>query len=223
MLVERAYFSIASRRDPTRLNHIGSTWSNIVDGLTIILAVRRPTRNGFCCSVCMVMRSMLSRMPKMVPFASWALDRTWPMATRPWSRYYLFTAFSEHNSTDNTFDDILRALVPRLRYMFDETNFNWCHAGWKWTYSSTQGDLRFITDRYGLHNFRKNRICDLCGCVKKDDNIAMTLADFRETAAYRATHYTNQDYLQSTTPETRIQDALVPTICMFCLNILYTI
>ncbi|CAE7562987.1 unnamed protein product [Symbiodinium necroappetens] len=118
-------------------------------------------------------------------------------------RYYLFTAFSEHNSTENTFDDIIRALVPRLRYMFDETSFNWCSAGWRWTYSSTQGDLKFITDRYGLHNFRKNRICDLCECVKKDDNIAMTLADFRETAAYRATHYTHQDYMQSTTPETR--------------------
>ena len=58
-------------------------------------------------------------------------------------RYYLFTAFSEHNSTENTFDDIIRALVPRLRYMFDETSFNWCSAGWRWTYSSTQGDLKF--------------------------------------------------------------------------------
>lgn len=130
-------------------------------------------------------------------------------------RYYLFTAFSEHNSTENTFDDILKALVPRLRYMFEETSFNWCSAGWRWTYSSTQGDLKFITDRYGLHNFRKNRICDLCECVKTDDNVAMTLADFRETAAYRATQYTHQDYTQSTTPETRIQDALINTVIMF--------
>ena len=125
-------------------------------------------------------------------------------------RYFLITAFSEHNSTDNTFDDILRALVPRLQKMFTERSHNWCTGGWAWTYSSTQGDLKYITDRFHLHNFRKNPFCDLCACKKKDDNVSMTLADFRENAAYRDTLRTHEDYIRSTTPITRDSDLPLP-------------
>ena len=113
-------------------------------------------------------------------------------------RYFLFTAFSEHNATDNTFDDIIRALVPRLRNMFTSTCQKWSAAGWAWTYSSTQGDLKYITDRFGLHNFRKNSFCSLCECVKRHENISMTLADFRETAAYRDTLVSHEAFLRAT-------------------------
>ena len=130
-------------------------------------------------------------------------------------RYFLFTAFSEHNATEDTFDDIVRALVPRLRNMFSSTSFNWCKKSWQWVYSSTQGDLKYITDRFKLHNFRKNQFCNLCRCKKKDNNISMTLADFRENAAYRDTIHTHDDYMQSTTPETRAHDYVNHNLYVF--------
>ena len=119
-------------------------------------------------------------------------------------RYYLFTAFSEHHATDNTFDDIIRALVPRLQRMFTSTSFNWSKAGWAWTYGSTQGDLKYITDRFRLHNFRKNSFCNLCKCVKRHENISMTLADFRDGAAYRDTNVSHEDYVRATAAEERL-------------------
>eukprot|EP00439_Symbiodinium_sp_Y106_P030103 s3135_g3.t1 len=119
-------------------------------------------------------------------------------------RYFLFTAFSEHNATSNTFDDIMRALLPRLRNMFSDQSNN-C-GGRKWTYSSTQGDLKFIKDRYMLHNFTKNSFCSLCACQKTNEDLSMTLADFRESASYRDTTRTHQDYMQATTAESRYPD-----------------
>ena len=120
------------------------------------------------------------------------------------SRYHLTTCFSEHNSTEHTFDDIIRALLPRLQQMCEREDYVWSQDGWRWMYSSTQGDLKYITDRFHLHNFRKNAFCSWCSVCKKDpENLSNTLADFRENAAYRLAMTSHEDYMARTTAATR--------------------
>ncbi|CAK9007322.1 unnamed protein product [Durusdinium trenchii] len=100
-------------------------------------------------------------------------------------RYFPIAVYSEHCSTENTHDDIMKCVMARLKQMCScEHLFDWSADGFCFMFSSVQGDLKWIFDRYGLHNFHANACCSLCGAVKNHANLSMTIADFRPTAAH---------------------------------------
>ena len=76
-------------------------------------------------------------------------------------------------------------VVHRLRGMFyTEVVHDLTVDGYMFVMSSLQGDLKFIRDMYHLHDYRANSFCSACGVQKSNDDISMTLADFRHNAAH---------------------------------------
>ena len=99
------------------------------------------------------------------------------------TRYFPIAVYPEYAATEFTYDDIMGHVVARTRDMVDPTMlFDWSDGGYAFMLSSLQGDLKFIVEHYGLHNYRSNLCCSLCGVKKKanDGNLSMTLGDFRE-------------------------------------------
>ena len=101
------------------------------------------------------------------------------------TRYFPIAIYPEYAATEHTYDDIMKPVVDRVRGMVDPTVLHdWSSDGYVFLLSSIQGDLKFLRDVYGLHNYRANAFCSTCGCVKKSEDPGMTLADFRENAAH---------------------------------------
>lgn len=103
-------------------------------------------------------------------------------------RYWPIAVYPEYSSTEWTYDDILGPVVHRVQTMLDPSVINaWSGDGYMFVFSSLQGDLKFIKDQFKLHNYRANSFCSTCGVQKKDPNVSLTLADFRESAQHAAT------------------------------------
>ena len=101
------------------------------------------------------------------------------------TRYWPIAIYPEYAATEDTYNDIMSEVVPRIQSMLDLTMLHdWSTEGYAFMMSSLQGDLKFIRDQYGLHDYRANSFCSLCGVVKKSEagNLSMTLGDFRENA-----------------------------------------
>ena len=104
------------------------------------------------------------------------------------TRYFPIAVFPEYVATEFTYEDIMKPVVDRVRDMIDpQMLHDWSTDGYAFMLSSIQGDLKFIVEQYGLHNYRANACCSLCGAVKKDVNPSMTISDFRENAAHSTT------------------------------------
>ena len=106
------------------------------------------------------------------------------------TRYFPIAVYPEYAATEFTHDDIMAHVVARVRGMVDPSEIHdWSSDGYTFMLSSLQGDLKFLRDVYGLHNYRANSFCSSCGVVKKsgDGNVSMTLADFRENADHAST------------------------------------
>jgi hypothetical protein len=102
-----------------------------------------------------------------------------------WTRYWPITVYAEYAATEWTYNDIMSHVVRRLHGMFDtEVVHDWTADGYMFVMSSLQGDLKFIRDMYHLHDYRANSFCSACGAQKNNDDISMTLADFRPNAAH---------------------------------------
>lgn len=103
------------------------------------------------------------------------------------TRYFPIAIYPEYAATEFTYDDIMSHVIPRVRDMVDPTMlYDWSSSGYAFTFSSLQGDLKFIVEQYGLHNYRSNTPCSLCGVVKKaeDGDVSKTMGDFRSNAAH---------------------------------------
>lgn len=119
-------------------------------------------------------------------------------ANKPSLRYFPLAVYPEYSATQWTHDDIMASVVDRILDMTDpEVVHSWSSDGWVFIASSLQGDLKFIRDTYRLHNFQKNAFCSACGCVKKADNLSMTLGDFRPDAAHASTAPDLSDFMES--------------------------
>ena len=100
-------------------------------------------------------------------------------------RYWPIAVYPEYAATEHTYEDIMTPVVRRVRMMVDPTMLReWSDDGYVFTLSSIQGDLKFLRDVYGLHNYRANSFCSTCGVMKKATDLSMTLGDFRENAAH---------------------------------------
>ena len=134
----------------------------------------------------------------------------------PLMRYFLISIYAEQTACDDTFDDILAAITPRLqRLVSDENDYPWAQEGWSFAYSSTQGDLKYIVDKWGFNNYRRNDFCSRCPCVKQDDNIGLTLANFKTDADHMRIRYVHEDYLQWSHPEDRFIAVLIYALYLY--------
>ena len=141
----------------------------------------------------------------------------------PLMRYFLISIYAEQTACDETFEDILGAITPRLqRLVSDENDYPWTREGWSFAYSSTQGDLKYIVDKWGFNNYRRNDFCSRCPCVKQDDNIGLTLANFKTDADHMRTRYVHEDYLEWSRPEDRVIAALI-YVFQFFHHVLYVL
>ena len=111
------------------------------------------------------------------------------------SRYFTICVLPDHYTTPRTFMDLWAALVPRITDMCDPCiSHPWTSSGFQFVYSSTQGDLKWLLEKFGLHNYHKNLFCSWCLCHKTHADLSMTLGDFREEAAHRQTRVSHDDF-----------------------------
>ena len=109
------------------------------------------------------------------------------------SRYYLITAFSEHEECAYTFNDLMTAVSERIKMMVtprlaQERGYPWLESGCSFMLSSLQGDLKWVNQHYGnLFDYRGNDFCGYCECKKRHDLPGMTLGDFTPSALHRST------------------------------------
>lgn len=111
------------------------------------------------------------------------------------SRYFTICVLPDHYATARTFLDIWGALAPRIKNMCDARVVHpWTAGGFQFTYSSTQGDLKWLLEKFGMHNYHKNLFCSWCACAKNHADLSMTLGDFREEAAHRQTRIDHDQF-----------------------------
>ena len=121
------------------------------------------------------------------------------------SRYFLITAYSEHEECQYTFNDLMKAIATRITNMVTPSlsikmEYPWLRDEYSFMLSSLQGDLKWVNNYYGnFFDYRSNAFCGYCQCVKKDATVGMTLADFSATALHTSTTrtYSQADLIQS--------------------------
>ena len=107
----------------------------------------------------------------------------------PLSRYFCICCVCDHYCTENTHKEILTHVAKRVTKMCDPNEEHvWTSRGYSFAYSSTQGDLKYVYEKYGLHNFRQNSMCSRCCVTKSDPDLSMTVGDFRLTSGHLQTH-----------------------------------
>ncbi len=111
------------------------------------------------------------------------------------SRYLAICVVPDHYTTSQTYLDIWKLLAPRIAHMCsDQVRHVWTTGGYQFTYSSTQGDLKWILEKFGFHDFRANNFCSWCNCRKQHPDPGMTLGNFREDALHRQTRVSHEDF-----------------------------
>ena len=133
-------------------------------------------------------------------------------------RYWPIAAYSEHSATPDTHEDIMKVVTERLRCMTDPTHlYAWSSSGYCFLFNYVTGDLKWVHGQYGLHNYRRNDFCSLCGVRKVHDDAGMTLAAFHETASHVGTAANLEEFtalapsiftLPHVTPERVLHDPL---------------
>ena len=109
------------------------------------------------------------------------------------NRYWLITAYSEHEESAYTYSDLMEAVVQRVTSMVTPrteraNQYAWEKAGYTFMMSSLQGDLKWVYQHYGgLHNYHMNDFCGHCNVAKVHGELGMTAGDFRHDALYRQT------------------------------------
>ena len=122
----------------------------------------------------------------------------------PLSRYMLLTCYSEHTASDHTYRDLMAVVNARIIRMcdpeiFDPDEYPWQACGYRFMFSSVQGDLKWLNEKHGMHPWRQNRFCTWCHVVKSGSaDPSMTAGDFRPTAAHLRTYVSTQEYLRLT-------------------------
>ena len=113
----------------------------------------------------------------------------------PLSRYFCMCCICEHYCTENTHKQILAHVAERVAKMCDPNmEHPWTQKGYTFSYSSTQGDLKWVTEKFQLHNFRQNEVCSRCLVKKSHPDLSMTIGDFGLHAAHRATRLSHDDF-----------------------------
>ena len=140
----------------------------------------------------------------IITVLAWSADYM-TAAHGPLDRYFLIAAYSQYLECKETWEDLAAVLADRFNSLVSRTDWPWCAQGFRFVFSSVTGDLKWIKDRFGMHNYAANRFCSYCNCVKRDaqGRTEYTLTDFRETAVHRQHRILHEDFLRSTQPHER--------------------
>ena len=89
----------------------------------------------------------------------------------PLCRYFATAVWSEHHESDKTYNDIIQFVVDSFKRLGDPNEpWPWRKHGYLICFTAAQGDLKWINERMGLHNYRRNDFCSRCECVKTSEN-----------------------------------------------------
>ena len=105
--------------------------------------------------------------------------------------YFLCTVYAEYCACDETYNDLLIALLPRFQSLCatDEKLNPWCSNGIRFVLTGVQGDLKWIHVQHDLHNYNQNACCSCCDAVKNDPNPYKTIACFTDSHQFNLTSH----------------------------------
>lgn len=131
-----------------------------------------------------------------VAVCAWTADLAY--LNDPLLRYFPVAVWSEHTESEYTYQDVIRYVVRSFRKLGDRTaDFPWLHHGYLLAFTSAQGDLKWINDRMGMHNFRSNDFCSRCFCVKVAASVYETLPHFSDDpGAFAERDYTGTNLVE---------------------------
>ena len=93
-------------------------------------------------------------------------------------QYGLLAVYSEYTECEHTYSDLLESILPRFAHLCDaEVNHPWRHE-FRFCLSGIRGDLKWINDKYKLHNYRTNSVCSRCSALKDSPNVLETITCF---------------------------------------------
>ena len=154
----------------------------------------------------------------VITVLAWSADYM-TAAHGPLDRYFLIAAFSQYLECKETWEDLSAVLAARFRDLVSCTHWPWCSSGYRFAFSSVTGDLKWIKDRFGLHDYMANSFCSYCSCVKRDPlgRVGHTLSDFRESAVHRQRRILHEEFLQSTAAHERALTCMyvVPSFAVY--------
>ena len=151
----------------------------------------------------------------VVAVLAWGTDYL-TAESSPLDRYFTIATWAQYLECEETWLDLSAEVAARFRALVSRKDWPWCKNGYKFTFSSVTGDLKWIKERFYLHDYNSNQFCSYCNVVKRDPQgrIENTLSDFRATAARMQSRITHEDYMRSTAAEDRTLHLLVCT-CKF--------
>ena len=140
----------------------------------------------------------------VVAVLAWATD--YLTADRgPLERYFTIAGFAQYLECEHTWPDLSEELAKSFRALVSRDDWPWCQEGYKFSFSSVTGDLKWVKERFQMHDYNANEFCSYCNVVKRDlsGRLENTLSDFRTTAAHMQVRITHEDYIEATAPEDR--------------------
>ena len=122
-------------------------------------------------------------------------------ANSPMLRYLLLTLYSLYMASEYTYNDVIHVVFERLRVLCDTSaDHPWHTAGYCFQLSSCQGDMKWMNDLYGIHDFRSNVPCSCCKVKKVAADVRDTIGDFRPNARHLQTTVTHEEFVGQLDP-----------------------
>ena len=137
----------------------------------------------------------------VISVTAWCAELAWKNA--PLLRYYPIACWSEHCECEFTYNDVLRHVIESLKEVTSPNRiWPWTQSGYLLAMIGAQGDLKWITERMGMHNFRMNEFCSRCHCVKNHpQDVYLTLPNFAyEEGAHQPRDYSSVDLAERFSP-----------------------
>lgn len=95
----------------------------------------------------------------------------------PLLRYFAISVWSEHHQSPHTYTDAITYVVESFRALQSQV-WPWTSEGYLVSFSFAQGDLKWLNEQMGVHNYRQNEFCSRCFCKKNAENVFDTLPYF---------------------------------------------
>ena len=135
----------------------------------------------------------------IVSITGWQLELA--VAAEPLLRLFPFAVLSEYHETPFTYNDLMAHLVPRLQRLCDPSEvWPWSHRGFYFCFTGCFGDLKWLSDKMEVHNFKKNEFCSRCHCTKKGPDREQTLPNMSADPSVHAPRAYTQEELVAFSP-----------------------
>lgn len=132
----------------------------------------------------------------VISVTAWSADFAWK--AHPLNRYYTIALWSEHHESLHTYNDVMHHFVESFKRLTSPTAiWPWSQKGYSFVMTGVQGDLKWLCERYNVHNYRRNDFCSRCKVVKDDHDTYKTITNFSgQETAFELRDYSGQDLSQ---------------------------